>query len=170
MSQVDALSTLAEIAIAIAGFSGIVSVFGRRSLGEWSPDERSRLIGLLHQSFAALFFCIVPFALLAVPVSEPACWRILSLAFASYRVFSVAFSARIALQTRPITQDARESIPAIAWAFVVGDSLAVLVLLANAVAWAALWPYLAAIIWGLCVASVLFVRLIMVPVLRTPAA
>jgi hypothetical protein len=31
----DALATLAEVAIAIAGFSGIVSVFGRRSLEEW---------------------------------------------------------------------------------------------------------------------------------------
>ena len=39
----DALSTLAKVAIAIAGFSGIVSVFGRRSVGHGSVAERNRL-------------------------------------------------------------------------------------------------------------------------------
>jgi hypothetical protein len=34
----DALFTTAEIAITLAGFSGIVAVLGRRGHGEWQPQ------------------------------------------------------------------------------------------------------------------------------------
>jgi len=69
----SAPSTLAEISIAIAGFSGIVSVFSQRRSGAWTPAERARLIGLLFTSFSAVFFSVVPFVLLAIPISESAC-------------------------------------------------------------------------------------------------
>ena len=35
MDYQNALSTLAEVAIAITGFAGVVAVFGRRSSGDW---------------------------------------------------------------------------------------------------------------------------------------
>ena len=164
MAYEDALSTLAEVAIAIAGFSGIVSVFGRRSSGHWSPAERSRLFGLLIMSFTALLFCVVPFVLLSIPVSESTCWRSLSLLLAVSHVVFVPIVIRNALGALPTPRSEREVSLVLSGIFITGDFLVIAVLLANAFALGVVWPYLAAIIWILTQAASLFARLVMVPI------
>jgi hypothetical protein len=54
MAPEDILTTTAEIGIALAGFSGIVAVLGRRAEGAWSGADRVRLAMLLETSFAAV--------------------------------------------------------------------------------------------------------------------
>ena len=60
MPDPDALRTFAELGIALAGFSGIVAVLGRRSQGQWSELERARLFALLSTSLGATFFSVLP--------------------------------------------------------------------------------------------------------------
>lgn len=50
----DFLFTIAEIAVALIGFSGIVTVLGRRGKGEWQAEERVRLLALTEPSAVAL--------------------------------------------------------------------------------------------------------------------
>ncbi len=170
MAYENALSTLAEVAIAIAGFSGIVAVFGRRSSGHWSPAERDRLIGLLVMSFTALLFCVVPFVLLSIPVSESTCWRSLSLLLAISRIGSIRVVLRNALGALGTPRSEREVSLVLSGIFIIGDFLVFASLLANAFALGVVWPYLAAIIWTLTQAALLFARLVVAPIRRAPVS
>ncbi len=65
----EALSLFAEVAIGLAGFSGIAVVLSR-SPGEWSFADSLRVRMLLGASFGALFASLVPVALLWGGVAE----------------------------------------------------------------------------------------------------
>ena len=43
MDAVELLICIAEIATALAGFTGVVVAFGSRSQGTWHPGDRLRL-------------------------------------------------------------------------------------------------------------------------------
>ena len=55
----DALLTLSEFAIALAGFTGVVVVFGNRA-GGWHPIDRYRIIIILLCSIGPAFFSLLP--------------------------------------------------------------------------------------------------------------
>ena len=159
----DVLSLLAELATAIAGFSGIVAVFGRRTAGRWRPAESARLVGLLYTSLVAALFSVLPLVLFSVPVSEPMCWRVLSPLLAASLLRPVVSVLRIISQTKTTPIDERESSLAMSWFLIVGNGSAITVLLVNAIAWSTAWPYLAGILWALVNAAVLFARLVIIP-------
>ena len=159
----DVLSLLAELATAIAGFSGIVAVFGRRSAGRWRPAESARLVGLLYTSLVAALFSVLPLVLLSVPVSEPTCWRVLSPLLAASLVRPIVSLLQIISQTKITPIDERESSLAMSWFLIVGNGCAIAVLLVNAIVWSMAWPYLAGILWALFNAAVLFARLVIIP-------
>ena len=76
--QVDAqsvLTTIAEVSIALAGFTGVVAVLGNRRKHNWSLEERLQLRTLVETSLTALFASFVPSILYLVLTSEPAIWR-----------------------------------------------------------------------------------------------
>ena len=75
MENTQTLETIAEVAIALAGFSGIVAVLGQRSSGKWSPTERVRLRLLLEVSLLAVFLSFLP-SLMLRGTSPIAAWRI----------------------------------------------------------------------------------------------
>jgi hypothetical protein len=70
----DALTTIAEVAVGLAGFSGVVVVLGRQP-GQFSRVEAGRLVVLLLSSFGALFFALMPFALFPLGLNPAAVWR-----------------------------------------------------------------------------------------------
>jgi hypothetical protein len=162
----NALSTLAEVAIAITGFAGVVAVFGGRSSGHWSVFEQTRLVVLLGCSLAALLFCVLPFVVLSIPVSESSCWRSLSVLLAGVLAVFTAQVARVAIEALRVPRSEREVSLLLSAIFLTGDLLAIILLLANAFSLGVVWPYLAAIIWLLAMAAMIFVRLVMVPVGR----
>ena len=94
MEQSDVLFALAEVSVAFAGFSGVVAAFGRRDPGTWSFAERMRFNGLIETSLAALFFCVVPFCLSALHLSDAHVWRTASALFAAYLVVSTILNRR----------------------------------------------------------------------------
>jgi len=72
----DVLLTLAEIAITLIGFSGIVAVFGNRSVSRWSAEEALQLYALIAPSFTVLVGSFIPI-LVGTLVADPAVvWRI----------------------------------------------------------------------------------------------
>lgn len=60
MGEEAALIVIAEISVALAGFSCIAAAFGRRREGTWSRSERMRLANLLNHSGIALFASLLP--------------------------------------------------------------------------------------------------------------
>jgi hypothetical protein len=72
----DLLQTLAELFIALVGFTGIVAVLGRRVHGEWSPIERARLESLLTSSVGGVVLALVPVVVALAGVAEGRIWRI----------------------------------------------------------------------------------------------
>ena len=73
------LSTITEVAVALAGFTGVVAVLGHRSQGTWTSSERLQLRTLVETSLTALFASLAPGALSIVMTSEPAVWRLANL-------------------------------------------------------------------------------------------
>jgi hypothetical protein len=69
----DTLLTLSEVSLGLAGFAGIIVVFGRGP-GALPPADSLRLAALVAASLGTLFFSLIPIALGFVGVPEPELW------------------------------------------------------------------------------------------------
>ena len=88
MNAEDALVTIAEMAIGVAGFSAIVGAFSSdRSL---SISDRRRFVWLFTNAFAAAFLAFVPVLLSELFSSEFNLWRYSSAAMAIVWGFAAA--------------------------------------------------------------------------------
>lgn len=75
----ETLAVFAEVAVALAGFSGIVIAFGQRSVGELTALEYRRLSNLFILSGMALSVALVSLSLLHLgELDEPLFWRLCS--------------------------------------------------------------------------------------------
>lgn len=66
MEPGEALGIAAQIAVALAGFAGVVVVFRRESVHEWSPTDKLWLRLLLTNSILPLGLCLVGSLLLTI--------------------------------------------------------------------------------------------------------
>jgi hypothetical protein len=72
----DELLTIAEIAVGLAGLSGVIAVFIQR--GGLSPADRLRFLALFGTAFAALVLAFVPIALAYSGFKNQDIWQISS--------------------------------------------------------------------------------------------
>ena len=75
MEPSDALSTAAQVAVALAGFAGVVVAFRRGSLHDWAALDKYRLYLLLGNSIAPLFSCLFGLLLLTIEPRPLSIWR-----------------------------------------------------------------------------------------------
>ena len=75
MNPQSVLTTVAEVSIALAGFTGVVAVLGNRRKHDWTAEERLQLRTLVETSLTALFASFAPSVLYQAMTSEPAIWR-----------------------------------------------------------------------------------------------
>lgn len=75
MEYSEVLLTLTEVSVAFAGFSGVVAVFGRLDVTEWSVGDRYRFYSLVETSLAAAFLSLLPIGLDAVRLSPGFVWK-----------------------------------------------------------------------------------------------
>ena len=78
MDHRDTLLTLAEIAVALAGFTGLVSVIGHRHDDASRRVDWFRLRMMLEVSLRNAAFALLPLPLLDVVSSESTIWRLAS--------------------------------------------------------------------------------------------
>ena len=71
MDPQDLLILSAELGVAIAGFAGLVSIFGTRRREEWSFVQRLRIESLLTTSLSTVALALLGLALLAADVEPP---------------------------------------------------------------------------------------------------
>ncbi len=75
MIGLEALDSVLEVGIGIAGFSGVIIAFNR---GHWSIRQLHLLPTLLDLSFITLFLGFVPMVLIVMALSDETVWRIAS--------------------------------------------------------------------------------------------
>ena len=75
MEPGEALSTAAQIAVALAGFAGVVVAFRSKSLHEWSPREQFRLWLLLGNALVPLFDCFFGMFLMTIKPIPLCIWN-----------------------------------------------------------------------------------------------
>ena len=154
MAWESALGSLIQVAIAIAGFSGIVAAVGRRSTGYWTDSDQLRLRILLTASGATLVFGFLPFVLVEL-FELSLVWRLASGVYAIYTVGIAIYRAR-QLSRSGIHPAAIGLRP---WSVLVQVAITAM-LVANTVWFASFSAYLLCVLWGLVVAFGAFVTLL----------
>lgn len=149
--------TIAEIAIALTGFTGVVIALGRGQLSDWSPTERFLLTALLYWSIGTMFLAFVPSGLASLrSLTEP--WRVAHGVFALFHagVFTWYFqqAGRLAI---PVTRSPENlAIVVVGFGVLLAEVLVALGLLAGL----APFLYLVALLWFVFLAIRVFVALV----------
>ncbi len=86
MEGADVLLALTEVGIALAGFTSIVGVLGKRNYADWTPEDTMKLWLMLEYVFATLFLSLIPFAAYNLGLTGAATWIFSSSVMASYLV------------------------------------------------------------------------------------
>ena len=116
MQDTDLLQTIAEIAIALTGFTGVVGFLGNQSRDEWRAVDLLRFKNLINNSIAALLLSFTPILIFKLGASEPTTWRWSSGLIAAYLLISTWLASR---SIRHLPEDQRVEIapPALAAIF-----------------------------------------------------
>ena len=101
MDAQSTLTTVAEVAIALAGFTGVVAVLGNRRTHDWSPEERLQLRTLVETSLTALFASFAPAVLFLALDSEPVVWRSANLFLGALHLANLIAFLRRATDAKP---------------------------------------------------------------------
>ena len=162
MEGSEALSTIAEVGLGLAGFTGILVALGHSPEAFTRPGVL-RLLLLLVSSLGAVFLALLPFALQESGVSSSACWRLSSALLA---VFTSVSLALLGYQIQRHRGEFGELYSGTVFVVVATGSFAVVALqvvnVAGAGAFPRSGPYLFGLLWLLFVASVQFVRILFV--------
>src|SRR5260370_11183439 len=75
MEPGEALTTAAQIAVALAGFAGVVVAFRSKSLHEWSRRDKFRLWLLLGNGLVPLFDCFFGMFLMTIKPTPLSIWN-----------------------------------------------------------------------------------------------
>lgn len=83
MSPEDVLMSIAEIAIGLAGFSGLVAAFGQRPGQAWKGDQKARIIFLIILSFGMIISALPPYAMSGISDSPALVWGVPMVAYST---------------------------------------------------------------------------------------
>ena len=160
MQGSDVLTVIAEIGVALAGFSGIVVALRQRSVESWSPPEILRLRFLVYSSVLIFLFALLPFAFHHLGAAPAVTWSVSSLA--------LAFVCGGALLLTVTRSRASRTGLSFRWAvaYTSGYFAATTALLVNVVGLSggpSFGLYLVGVGWLLLYSTTLFVRLVLAP-------
>jgi hypothetical protein len=162
MEGSEILQLLAELAIGILGFSGVVAVLGRRSAGDWAPVDRTRFLWMIWATALVLASSLIPFLLYHSGIGGRPLWGWCSAIAAT--AWTVALAAGIWLRSLTFPSPGTPGVSKLAVAFVWPAMFATPMLFAlNAIAIGfdrTFAAYLGALLLGFGQPIVLFIRLL----------
>ena len=157
MDIVELLVGIAEIAVAMAGFTGVVVAFGSRSQGAWHPGDRLRLAFLLEASLTAAGFSLLALLGLTSLGNVALIWCVLSGLWLVFTGCSLHFSRRRIRRNL----DQHDDVDRLANRLTSSLFLSVMLLqVANIVVWQSFPAFLGAVMLSLVGAAMQFSRLI----------
>jgi len=160
MQPGEALGIAAQIAVALAGFAGVVVVFRRESIHEWSPVEKFRLRLLLVNSILPLGLCTIALLLLTIEPALTSVWRWCSgVAFVFLLVFGITNTTTFLRLNLRESQSAPSKI--IFYLTATLGTAVMLLQLYNIALLGAFWPFFAGIVLHLVGAMFQFARMIL---------
>jgi drug/metabolite transporter (DMT)-like permease len=163
MEPGEVLSTAAQIAVALAGFAGVVVVFRHESVHDWSVIDKFRLRLLLTNSILPLALCMIGLLLLTVKPAPAGIWRWCSGAAV---VILLPFAITTSRTFRRLDPQQLRSALATGVAFTYLGLLgagALLLQFFNIAIIDAFWPFFTGIVVHLLAAMFQFVRIILLP-------
>lgn len=161
MEPGEALGIAAQIAVALAGFAGVVVVFRREAVHEWSGIDKLRLRFLLVNSILPLVVSMLGLLLLTIRPLPPGIWRWCSGIFlVATVVFVTATTKMFRRLNLPNAQRDRVT-RFIFFLFGVFGVAAMILQLYNIALLDAFWPFFAGIVYQLVTAMAQFARMIL---------
>ncbi len=162
MQGTDVLLTIAEVAVAFAGFASIVVLFQHRDPLNWPPAVVVRLRTMIEGSLATLFSALLPFVLHHLGLAGDALWATCSLMLA---LGYVAFGVLVWRRSRGPLASRELSVPFSATIGVITGVVFFALLLdaAGILLDRGFGVYLVGVTWTLLFASLMFLRVVVVP-------
>jgi hypothetical protein len=160
MQASEALSAVAQVAVTLAGFAGVVVAFRRGSVHEWSKLDKFRLQILLSNSALPFIMSIFAMLLAATNLDERTMWRVCSV------VAFVLTAGTGQIVSRIYRTFSREEIKASGsrrWIFISSGIIgiaATLLQLYNVIKLQTFWPFFAILATWLWLAMIQFVLLV----------
>jgi len=163
MEPSEALTAAAQIAVALAGFAGVVVAFRSGSLHDWSPLDRLRLWLLLGNALGPLFACLLGMLLLAIKPTPPSIWQWCS-GFSVLLFLAFGFVSR----RRQATLGAREIRGMGVYRYLfyfmgIAAMVVALVQIYNSVVAGFFWLFYLSIIFQIVLGGLQFARMILLP-------
>jgi hypothetical protein len=158
----DMLGVAAQVAVTLAGFAGVVVVFGSGAVHEWSPVDRFRLRLMLTSASVSLAFCLAGLLLLAADLAPATVWSagsaivvmvLLPGFVANFKTFRQFDSGELAATGASKLTFYATSVSGIG---------VFLLQIYNVFAGQTFWPFFAAVVLGILASTVQFARLILV--------
>ena len=164
MEPSEALSTAAQVAVALAGFAGVVVVFRRQSVHEWSPIDKFRLRLLLMQSVLPLALCMFGLLCLSIKPLPTGIWKWCSgLAFVILVLFAITTMTIFRRLHLHQVQSFGRATPFVFYLFGVLGTAVTILQVHNAAILGAFAPFFTVIVFELTAAMFQFMRIVLVP-------
>jgi hypothetical protein len=160
------LILLAEIAIALAGFAGIVATNQFRSTGRFSRGDAVGLVLIIHCGLVDAFFTLLPMAIFAFGHTEQTAFRFSS---ALHCINFSLYIYWIVKNMRSVRVNTLVAHVSYALLYIVAGFIIVINAM-NAVGWVfhgEFGPYFVACILPLLLAAYMFIRLVSRPIWRS---
>ncbi len=161
MQPSEALGIAGQIAVTLAGFTGIVVVFARDGVHEWSPADRFRLRLLLLTSVVPLALSVVGLVLLVTNVRAELAWGLAS-GLAGFLL--VGSGVTITRTFRSLQRGDFEQAGGNRILFYISGATAIAVTLLqfiNAIALRTFWPFFVCIATAMLICVIQFMRLVL---------
>jgi hypothetical protein len=163
MEPGEALTSAAQIAVALAGFAGVVVAFRSSSLHEWSLLDKFRLWLLLGSALVPLFSCLFGMLLLTIKPTPIPIWRWCS-GFSLLLICNFGFLSR--RHQSELAPAVIKEMGAYRYLFYLIAILGIAVGLLqayNALVSGVFWLFYAAIMFQLAIGTLQFARMILLP-------
>ncbi len=156
----ETLGVAAQVAVTLAGFAGVVVVFGTAAVHEWSPVDKFRLRLMLTSASLALALCMIGLLLLAAGLEPSIAWGTGSALVTAMLLPGLVDGLRTFRRFAPAELARTGASRAIFHASSAAGFAMIVLQIANFFL-ARFWPFLLAIVASILISLLQFVRLIL---------
>jgi hypothetical protein len=163
MQPSEALAIAAQLALALAGFAGVVVAFRSGSFHEWSPLDRYRLWLLLSSAVVPLFSSLIGMLLLTITPVPVSIWRWCSL-FSFLFIFAFVLLTRRRTANIGLNLSQQVGTYRYVYYFIAAvGALIGLLQIYNAIFPGVFWLFYASVVYQLGTGTFQFARMILLP-------